>query len=218
MKRKALKKYLLLVPVILLLAILLFLYYTVNLFRDTAYTFLYNTNVQSVLAFGGELRELAAQGFTSDEYGNLYTNMILNFNSQLGQKDAIVTFLMDEEGRIHHSTENNQSFLEGYLEDETNRSRVDAAFKTRDAGDITIERDGEEQKVYFQHFYSGSEDYTMFMLVEMRAVESQLDVRGVVIPICAIGLLLLFMTQHHLAEHMPHANHNDAGKVKDNGD
>ncbi len=121
-------------------------------------------------------------------------------------------------GRYHTSTEYNQSFVEGYLEDETNKASVDAAFKTRDAGDVTLKREEEEVRAYYQHFYSGSDDYTMFMLVDMRAVESQLDVNGVVIPICAIGLLLLFMTQHHLAEHMPHARSKDTDGVQDNED
>ncbi|MDR1668577.1 MAG: hypothetical protein LBR76_01285 [Oscillospiraceae bacterium] len=196
MKKRHLKRLLLLIPLVVLIAMLLFLNYTVQYFRDTAYRFVYDTNVQSVQSFSNELRSLSAQGYTSREYGVLFTNMIMNFNQSMGEKEAIVTFLLDEEGEIHHSTEPNREYLSDMLQNGENRRLIGEAFDTRSEGEITPERGGKRELVYYHHFYSGDIDYTHFLCVEKQAIELQLRASGVIIPISVIGLLLLFAVEY----------------------
>ncbi len=196
MKMKRLKRFLLLLPVIVLLSVLFFLNYTVQYFRDTAYTFVYDTNVGSVLSFSDELRALSAQGFNSTEHGTLFTNMIMNFNRSMGEKEAIVTFLMDADGKIYHSGAYNENYLSAVLQSNENMSLIQNAYATRSSGEISPERQGEVITMYYHRFYSGPVEYSLFLSVEKEAIASQLNANGVVIPISLLGLLLLFTIQY----------------------
>lgn len=210
--KKNVKKYLLVTPLILLLVILWFLNYAVQYLKDTTYDFVYETNKQSVIAFSQELSGLSEAGITSADYGHIYTTLIHKFNVELGSKDVIVTFLKDESGTIHHSTAYNENYLSDILSIETNLVAIDKAFETRGNGDITFVREGTDKKAYFHRFYSGENDFTLFMTVERRAVEAQVDILGITVPICFIGLLLLVMSEYTIWIHVYHVHeaHNES--------
>jgi hypothetical protein len=196
MKKFILKKCLLTMPVIVLFITLVFLSYAVQYFKDTAYTLVYNTNVESVLRFSRELRELSAQGYTSEAYGDLYTHMIQNYSMTLGQKNAIATFLLDENGQIYHSSEHNEEYLYEVLANPDNMTLVNAAFQSQGEGEIELEADGEGLLFYYHRFYSGDDNYTMYMNVHKADIQAELNADGVIIPISVIGLLLLFTIEY----------------------
>lgn len=196
MKKNSLKKFFVLTPVVVLFATLFFLNYTVQYFKDTTFDFVYDTNVGSAVSFSEELSALSSQGYASAEYGRLYTNLIFNFNEKLGAKEAIVTFLLDEEGGIHHSSGHNQDYLADMLQNKENMKLINEAFASRGSGEIITERDGVEEVMYYHRFYSGDDDYCFFMCVERKVIEADVNVNGVVIPISVIGLLLLIITEY----------------------
>ncbi|MDR1735543.1 MAG: hypothetical protein LBR85_01560 [Oscillospiraceae bacterium] len=194
MKKKFLRRCLLLTPVIVLCGTLFFLNYTIQLFKDTAYKFVYDTNIGSVQRFTRELRELTAQGYSSKEYSDLYTVLINSYNKTLGEKDAIVTFLLDEDGAIRHSSEENQNYLSVMLEDDDNMTVINSAFAAMGEGEISLKNGGRQETLYYSRYYSDEYDYCLFMTVDREVVNADPDLHanGVVIPICLIGLLLLF--------------------------
>lgn len=196
MTKSSFKKYLLLTPVVVLLATILFLNHTVQLFKDTAYTFVYDTNTESVRRFSKELAALASQGYSGDAYGALYTSMIHNYSTTLGEKEAIITFMMDEAGQVIHSTAHNQAYLEKLLENAENAARVEAAYASRRHGEIELLREGEYEKMYCHWFYSGPEGFCLFMCVEKNVIETQVNVNSISLPICLIGLLMLIMAEY----------------------
>jgi hypothetical protein len=73
---------------------------------------------------------------------------------------------------------------------------VKAAADSKADGELTLSLGGKDERVYYHWFYSAEKDYTMFMGVEEKAIDMMLDVNGVVIPISAIGLLMLFMAEY----------------------
>jgi hypothetical protein len=203
MKIGILKKMLYLSPVVVLLVTLFFLNYAVQYFRDTTYDFVYDTNMESVERFSRELRELSAQGYSSDDYGDLYTRMILNYGKTLGEKEAIVTFIVDDTGQIVHSTEHNRTYLAPLLQNDSNMGLVKAAYESRAEGEITLETGERPLKMFYHWFYSEPKNYSLFMCVERGVVESKLHIRGVVIPVCVTGLLVMFALQagvSHMAQ------------------
>jgi hypothetical protein len=203
MKINILKKLLYLSPVIVLLVTLFFLNYAVQYFKDSNYDFVYNTNKESVERFSRELNNLSAQGYTSDVYGDLYTRIIKNYGKTMGEKEAIVTFIIDETGQIVHSTAHNQLFLLPLLQNENNMALVNDAYASRANGEITLETGERPLTMFYHWFYSGPKNYSLFMCVERQAVEEQTDVLGIVIPISIVGLLVMFTLQvgiSHLAQ------------------
>jgi hypothetical protein len=203
MKISILKKMLYLSPVVVLLVTLFFLNYAVQYFKDTNYDFVYDTNRESVERFSRELNELSAQGYTSAAYGDLYTRMILNYGKTLGEKEAIVTFVMNDTGQIVHSTEHDERYLTPLLQNESNMGLVKAAYESRAAGEITLETGARPEKMFYHWFYSGPKNYSLFMCVERSAVEEKTDVVGVVVPVCVIGLLVMITLQvgiSHMAQ------------------
>ncbi len=196
MRKSILRKLLLLVPIVVLGLTLLFVNFAVQTFGDTAYTFVYNTNVQTVQSFADELTALSEQGISSAQFRELYTNMIYNFNNEVGDKDAIVTFLLDEAKQAHHSNGYNKEYLESMLQDEANMSLVTAAYESRSSGEITLAREGGPQTMYYHRFYSGPSEYSLFLCVEREAINRQLNANGVIIPLCVVGLLLLFALEY----------------------
>ncbi len=149
----------------------------------------------SVVQFDAELKEISSLGYTSAEYGDVYTHMVRTYNRTLGEKKAIISFLLTEDGEIIHSSEHNESFLIPLLSDEENKKLIDNAFASHGNGEITARRDGKQEELYYHYFYSGPNDYTLFMCVDKQAVEADLHVHGVVVPICLIGLLMLFVIE-----------------------
>ncbi len=182
-------------PILVLFITLFFINYSVRLFKDTAHTVVYDTNVESVKRFSRELNALSSQGYSSDIYGNLYTHMIRNYSNTLGEKEAIITFLMNEEGRILHSNDYNRTYLSELLKNADNQEILIAANAARNDGEVTLDRNGTEETLYYHWFYSGEDEYCLFMCVERRIVESSIHINGFIIPICIVGVLLLVLTE-----------------------
>ncbi len=197
MRKSILRKLLLLTPIVILGVTLLFVNLAVKTFNDTAYQFMYQTNMQTVDSFSSELSMLSSQGFTSSEHGTLYTNMIHNFNTAVGQKDAIVTFMVDEAGIFYHSSDYNRAYLENLLLNKANMNRISAAASSSLAnGEITMDYGNASEKMYYHRFYSGQHDYKLFLCVERDGIDAQLNANGVIIPLCFVGLLLLFALEY----------------------
>ncbi|MDR1693212.1 MAG: hypothetical protein LBR72_07630 [Oscillospiraceae bacterium] len=195
MKKSILKRCLLIAPVVVLAVTLFFLNYAVQYFRDTAYAFVYDTNVSSVHRFVRELRGLTSVGYNSTDYGDLFTHMIRFYNMTLGEKESIATFLMSEDGYIHHSTDENKEYLADILQNPDNMALLNDAFAKRNGGELELAHGEETIAMHYQWFYSGEDDYCLFMCVERENIEGRLHAQGVVIPICIVGLLLLAMTE-----------------------
>ena len=197
MRKSILRKLLLLTPIIVLGLTLLFINFAVRSFNGTAYTLMYDTNVQTVQSFSDELRMLSSQGFTSAENSTLYTNMIHNFSKAIGTKDAIVTFIVDESGQMHHSSAYNEAYVTNLLQSEANMSLVSsAAASPVESGEITMDHGDSAEQMYYHSFYSGQDDYRMFLSIDRQAINAQLNADSVIIPLCAVGLLLLFALEY----------------------
>ncbi len=80
--------------------------------KSMAHDFVYETNVGSVQRFSRELTELSLVGYNSTDYNDLFENMIRAYNKTLGEKESIVTFLLDDSGWIEHSNFENQMYLD----------------------------------------------------------------------------------------------------------
>lgn len=195
MKKNTLNTFLLIMPILVLFITLFFLDFSIGLFKDTAYTVVYDTNVESVERFDRELNALSSQGYSSDVYGNLYTLMIHNYCDTLGEKEAIVTFLVNEDGQIHHSNDYNRTYLSELLKSEDNQKIINNANASRSIGEIKLDRNGTEETLYYHRFYSGLDDYSLFMGVDKRVVEASLNINGIIISICIVGILLIVLTE-----------------------
>lgn len=196
MKRNILLKCLLVTPVVVLFITMFFLNSTVQYLKSTAFTFVYNTNVQSVEQFSKELTELAAYGYSVDEYGPFYASMIQVYNKTLGEKEAIVTFLMDRKGNAYHSSDHNKAYLSDILADKENMNHIRNALKSRSYGEMTMKRGEEEEKMYYHTLYSGENHFTLFMCTERDAVYTPINTNGIAIPIGVIGFLLLITIEY----------------------
>ena len=197
MRKPILRKLLLLVPIVVLSLTLLFVNFAVRSFNDTAYSFMYDTNVQTVQSFSDELRMLSSQGFTSTEHSSLYTNMIHNFSKAIGVKDAIVTFIVDESGQIHHSSGYNEAYITKLLQSDANKSLVSsAATSPAESGEITMDHGDRTEQMYYHTFYSDQDYYRLFISIDRNDINAQLNADSVIIPLCAVGLLLLFALEY----------------------
>ncbi len=217
MKKPFIKIGLPLAPVIILVFTLYFLSYAVQLFKDTAYRFVYGTNVDSILQFSTELNELTEQGYSSNVYGDFFSRLIENYAVTLGGKYAIVTFYTDDSGEIFYSGEADQAYLADILNDAGNKQKINEAAEGKSFGELMIDHGGKQEAMYHHWFYSGPLNYNVYMTVDKQAIESRLNVNGVVIPIAAIGLLLFLLMEYliwlqkiHMAAHEAKAGDNDA--------
>ncbi len=203
------KRYLLLTPIIVLFITLFFLNRSLQYMKSVSYSFVYNTNVGSVQQFYRELDELSAQGFTGDVYTNLYNHMIRNYSKTLGEKKAIITFLMDNKGNLYHSSDYNESYLSDSLQDEKNMKLINDAYASRSNGEITLEHNGSENVMYYQQYFSESHEYTLFMGVDKQVVEADLHIYEIIIPISIIGLLLFITMEYTIWLKLVNANRTD---------
>jgi hypothetical protein len=207
-----LKKYgLPLAPVVVLFITLFFLNYAVQHFKDTSHDFVYETNKESVLRFSRELAELTERGYNSTDHGELFTSMIETYNKTLGEKNAIVTFMTDDDGQIQHSSDVNREYLTPLLNDANNQGLIKNAAESKSDGEIELNRNGAKETFYYHWFYSGDLDYCLFMSIDRPAVEAQLDINGVLIPIAVVGLLLFILLEYMIWQKKLNAH----GKEKD---
>ena len=186
------KKLLLLIPIIILIAMLYFVNYTVGLFREITYSFVFDTNVGSVQMLEIELDELSSQGYSQTEHSDLHCIMIHAFNKTLGKKHTVITFLLDEDGIVYHSNDENEEYLAELLKNEYDlviRTAIDKS------GRLTLRGSGKDQLWYYHTVTDGVRAYRLFMSVDRDLLESMLDTDKIVIPIGVIGLLLIITVE-----------------------
>lgn len=216
MNHKLLKKCLYLAPIAVLGVMLFLLNHTLHHFKATAYQFVYETNTEALQMFWRELNALGSQGYPSqtDEYQGIYTHVIHNYNTIMGEKEAIITFMMGEEGHIYHSTDDNKAYLDGVLNNAENMELIADAWESKSNGEVVLRRGNQEETMYYHWFYSWEDDYTLFMTVNADVIEKQLNVNAIILPISAIGLLLLVMMEY-LIWHKLEDNQYDELRVRE---
>ncbi|MDR2903967.1 MAG: hypothetical protein LBU77_05625, partial [Clostridiales bacterium] len=138
MKNNILKKLLLLIPLVILTVTLFFIDHTVRYVKKTAYDFVYNTNVGSVQRFSKEIDELSSEKYGLSDDDGLFTNMIQVYNKTLGEKEALITFLLDENARIIHSNDSNKAYLAAYLDSLENIYSIEQVASAGRSGEIKL--------------------------------------------------------------------------------
>lgn len=195
MNNRIWKKIVLFMPLIVLLLVLFYIDHTVAHFKEMAYTFVYNTNVGSVQRYSKEMAELESLGYIDSEHSDLYTTMLQVYNKTLGEKVAIITFLLDGEKNIYHSTVENEKILSEYLGDPSNLERVKQATSTP-SGEVRLYNKKSELTMYYQTVTNGEDAYYLFMGVDKQGVDAQLNPADISTEIGIIGLLILVITEY----------------------
>jgi flagellar basal body-associated protein FliL len=187
MKKIVLKVCAVVIPIAVMVAMLLIIKTSVRFFKDTTYSFVYDTNVESVKRFSRELDELDGGGYPENENGGLYEAMIHSYSKTLGEKPDIVTFLIHE-ASIIHSTAENEKFLEKFLNSDADSNRF---FETAGAArsESTVYVKG--QMFFYRALSKGEFEHHIFMTVDRDKVEHKLNINRIVIPIAVLGFLLL---------------------------
>jgi hypothetical protein len=184
-------------PLIILLAMLLFIDHTHQYFKNTTYSFVYDTNRESVRKYATEIAVLGIDGYhTDDDHGNLFLNMVFAYNKALGEKYSIVSFLMDGNMNIYHGNSYNETFLSSFLGKSSNMELIKTAGTTRGNGDIVLAGDGWEETFYYHFFTDGTLEFYLFMSIDRTQIDTKLNADEILIPICIIGLLLLLLTEY----------------------
>jgi hypothetical protein len=166
--------------------------------KETAYTFVYNTNVGSVQRFSKEIEELSSEKYGLQDNTELFTNMIHVYNKTLGEKDAVITFLLNENGEILHSDAFNEAYLSGILDNEWNTYIINEIASTNRNGELNLynkETGQRTEKFYYHLLTSGQDRYHLFMGINRQPVEAQLNIHALTVPISVIGLLLLIVSE-----------------------
>lgn len=195
-KQRLAKKILIVIPVMILFFTLFFVDYTINFFTDTAYEFVYHTNIESVKRFTKELKELTSSGYTGDEYYELYTSMIHIYNRTLGEKESLITFLLDEDLNVYHSSSRNEDFLSEFLEDKSSVDLIVDAAATYGSGELTFDPNNIAETMYYQVLSSGKNYYYLFMGIDKEQVAANLNADKIVVPICIICLSFMVIIEY----------------------
>ena len=184
------KKILLLSPIIILIPMLYFINYTVDFFQDVTYTFVLNTNIGSVQMLEQELEEHKE---IDPNYSEIRESIIHIFNMTMGKKRPVVTFLMDENGKVYHSNHENEIYVEELLE---NKEELQAKTSQEESGHLILQNLGKEQHWYYHTFAEQEQHYLFFMSVDKEMLESSLEINNIVIPICIICIILILSIEY----------------------
>lgn len=195
MKNKIWKKLFWIAPIVIVLFMLTFLNYTIQFLKDMTYRYIYETNVSAVKRFALEVDTLISDGYNTDEYCDIYVKTMHVYNRVLGERDAIISFLMDKNGTIYHSNSSNEQYLNLFLEHKSNILLIQNIIHTNTNGEIHIKTDDLKETLFYQMITNGKEEYYLFMTLDRQLVESKLSANQIVIPVGVIGLLFLFMTE-----------------------
>ena len=181
-------RYLLISPIIILIIMLYFINYTINYFREITYSYAFDTNVGSVQMLAKELDERLFQGYLREEDIQFNHDMILVFNNAIGKKDAVITFLVDQNYIIYHSNYDNKKYLSSLTLEE-----LDSVIKSNRAqsGLVTFPGFREDQQWYYYTISDGVRSYRLFMSVDRDELEGVFGTDKIVIPISVIGFLLI---------------------------
>jgi len=191
-------KLLLLSAVVIMIAMLLFIDYSVNYFKNEIYEFVYETHVDSVQSFSRDVNELISKEYVSKEDSRLYFNMINAYNKTLGGKYAIIAFLLAEDGKYYHSNDDNEAAISLLLENPDNRALIKQAAAYRRGGYINLSNNDAWQRYYYDVIMDGSEYYYQFMTVDKEQMQKKITANEVIIPLSVISLLLLFFIEYSL--------------------
>ena len=196
MKKTFLNKLLLVFPIFILIIMLFIIDNTVTYFKNTTYTFVYDTNKDSVQRFANEIDLLISEGYSGKEYDALYLNMIKAYTKTYGQKYAIVSFLLDKNANIYYGDAKNQLYVSVLLKDPNNENAIKKIATSHSNGEVILNNQGKEQTWFYQLITCGEEDYYEFMSVDRTPIELKLNQNKIVIPIAIIGLLLIITVEY----------------------
>jgi len=196
MKNNFFKKLFFTIPILILIIMLFLIDNTVNYFKDTTYTFVYDTNVESVQRFSRELDELISEGYTGKEYSELYLNMIKAHTKTNGEEYAIISFLLDEDTNIFYGIEQNQAYVSQLLENPNNQNTINEIATTHGTGEVILDNQGKPQTWFYQLVSDGDKDYYEFMSVDRTKIENKLDTNKIIIPIVIIGFILILIVEY----------------------
>jgi hypothetical protein len=198
MKNNILKKLLLLIPLGILAAMLALIDYTVEFMKETTYTYVYNTNVGSVQRFSKEIEELSSEKYNLQDNTELFTNMIHVYNKTLGEKEAVITFLLNENAEIVVDSAYNEAYLADFFDNEINTYNIKCVASSESSGELILynqKSSNRADRFYYQYLTSGQDRYYVFMGINRQPIEAQLNVHQITIPISVIGLLLLIVSE-----------------------
>jgi len=198
MRKSLFKKLLFIVPIFSLIIMLFIINNTVNYFKDTIYTFVFDTNKDSIQTFSEEIKILISEGYYGKKYDALYLSMIKAYTKTNGQKYAIVSFLLDEDGNIYYGDEESQSYVSILLNDLNNENKIKNIATSHSTGEVILSNNGKGQTWFYQLITNGDKDYYEFMSVDKTQIELKLDENKIVIPIVIIGLLLVVTIEYSI--------------------
>ncbi len=203
------KKYLLLLPIVVLFFILVFLNYSLKYLDNISYTFVYDTNVDSIQRFSRKMDEISSLKSTKDAYVKYYNDILQLYCKILGEKKGVITFLMGRDGKIYHSSNHDKDYLAAILQDDKNMELINTAFASRSNGEITPKYKDSKEIMYYHPFRNESNEYSLFMCVDKKVVEADLRAYGINIPISIIGLLLFIMMEYTIWLKLVNTHHED---------
>ena len=180
------RKLLLASPIIILIPMLYLIHYTVDYFKDVTYSFVLNTNIGSVQMLEQELKEHQE---TEENYNEVRSAIIHMFNNTIGKKHSVITFLIDGDGTVYYSNDENELYATALLEEKNNLIRKASGSLS---GELILQNLDKEQLWYYHNFYDASESYIFFMSVDRGMLEAMLDTNNIVLPTAIICLLLIF--------------------------
>ncbi|MCL2874093.1 MAG: hypothetical protein FWE29_04085 [Defluviitaleaceae bacterium] len=189
------KKLLILSPIVILIAMLYFVNHTIILLRDITYSFVFSNNAGAVQMFEKELKALPLPGYPKAEYSKFYSGIIHAFSNVLGEKHVVITFLIDENGTVHHSNYENEKMLEAWLENECELRRQ---IKANKSGYVILHNLEEEMLFYYTTIFDGTQNYRLFVGIDRDALEAEINFDKIIIPVSIIGFLLIVFVQYSI--------------------
>ena len=180
MKRSFWKKLMLLIPIVVLAATLLFIDYAVRYYKETVYQFVRETNAGSMQRFSQGIQSLGSVDF----------DVIQTFNQTLGGKYAVITFMLDQDDRVFHSNDGNEAYLSERLGGE---ALLREAAEAWDAGQI--EAGGGGTAWLYRDMQGRDGSYRLFMYLDREMLYTTLRANAIILPISLIGLFLLLLIE-----------------------
>lgn len=190
------KNLLVIIPIIILIAMLFFVDRTHRFFKNSTYDFIYNTNKESIRKYAAEIAIVGIDDSYADNSDSLYLNMLFFYNSALGEKESVASFLMDQNMRSYYGNAYNEDYLTPFLNKQTNLDIIKAAVQSKGSGDILLTNDQWAENFYYQYFTDGQYEFYLFMCIDRSKIALQINADEIIIPICIIGLLLILVTEY----------------------
>ncbi len=213
MNRKLLQNLLILVPVIILVKLLMAISMAQDYLEDLAVGFIYDTNVRATQRIAIEVKGMLMEGYDDMEHQELFQFLIQVYNRTIGSEDAIITFLVDKDLNYSFGSEYTHDYMvDVYFGQAENTNTIRGALGGDISGEVELrEANGDLNKYFYQNVTDGSKQYYLFIGVDKAQVIARLNVDMVIIPICIIGLLLLFSVEYIIYLKMKTALYDEGG-------